>query len=330
MQSLTPGLERDKLMTILEVQNLKTYFYTRNGIIKAVDDVNFQLQKGETLGLAGESGCGKTTTCLSIMRMIQPPGKTIAGEILFKSKDLLKMKKQEIQKIRGKSISMVFQGAMNALNPVHRVGNQIHEVIKIHDPFASEEEGWERVLNTLSQVGIDASRAKDYPHQLSGGMQQRALIALSLVNNPDIIIADEPVTALDVIVQSQVLKAMKNLQEQLGLSLIMITHDLSVIAEICDSLAIMYAGQIVEYGRLRDLFKEPQHPYTDALLNAFPSISGEKTELMDIPGAPPDLLNPPKGCRFHPRCPKVMDICRKEDPRIVSRDGKGYVACHLY
>lgn len=317
-------------MAILEVKNLKTYFYTRMGTIKAVDNVSFELDKGETLGLAGESGCGKTTTCLSIMRMIQSPGKTIDGEILFKSEDLLKMKKKTLRKIRGKSISMIFQGAMNALNPVHRVGNQIHEVIKIHEPYVSEEEGWERVLDTLSKVGIDPSRARDYPHQLSGGMQQRALIALSLVSNPEIIMADEPVTALDVIVQSQVLKAMKTLQEQLGLSLIMITHDLSVIAEICDTLAIMYAGQIVEYGKLRDLFKEPRHPYTDALINAFPSISGVKTELMDIPGAPPDLLNPPKGCRFHPRCRKAMDICRKEESKIVSTNGKGYVTCHLY
>ncbi|MHA2073561.1 MAG: ABC transporter ATP-binding protein [Candidatus Hodarchaeales archaeon] len=317
-------------MAILEVKDLKTYFYTRMGTIKAVDNVSFELEKGETLGLAGESGCGKTTTCLSIMRMIQSPGKTIDGEILFKSEDLLKMKKKALQKIRGKNIAMIFQGAMNALNPVHRVGNQIHEVIKIHDPHVSEEEGWKRVLDTLSKVGIDSSRARDYPHQLSGGMQQRALIALALVSNPEIIMADEPVTALDVIVQAQVLKAMKTLQKQLGLSLIMITHDLSVIAEICDSLAIMYAGQIVEYGKLRNLFKEPRHPYTEALLNAFPSITGVKTELMDIPGAPPDLLNPPTGCNFHPRCPKVMARCQKEDPKIVTTNGKGYVTCHLY
>jgi peptide/nickel transport system ATP-binding protein len=330
MQSLTLGLERGKIMTILEVKNLKTYFYTRKGIIKAVDNVNFELEKGETLGLAGESGCGKTTTCLSIMQMIQSPGETIEGKILFKSEDLLKMNKKTIQKIRGKKISMIFQGAMNALNPLHRVGNQIHEVIKIHEPHVSEEEGWERVLDVLSRVGIDPSRTKDYPHQLSGGMQQRALIALSLVSNPDIIMADEPVTALDVIVQSQVLKEMKSLQGQLGLSLIMITHDLSVIAEICDSLAVMYAGQIVEYGKLRNLFKEPRHPYTEALLNSFPSITGVKKELMEIPGAPPDLLNPPTGCRFHPRCMKVMDICRSEDPKIVSTNDKGYVACHLY
>lgn len=317
-------------MAILEVKDLKTYFYTRMGTIKAVDNVSFELEKGETLGLAGESGCGKTTTCLSIMRMIQSPGKTIDGEILFKSEDLLKMKKKALQKIRGKHIAMIFQGAMNALNPVHRVGNQIHEVIKIHDPHVSEEEGWERVLETLTKVGIDPSRARDYPHQLSGGMQQRALIALALVINPEIIMADEPVTALDVIVQAQVLKAMKALQKQLGLSLIMITHDLSVIAEICDSLAIMYAGQIVEYGKLRNLFKEPRHPYTEALLNAFPSIIGVKTELIDIPGAPPDLLNPPKGCNFHPRCPKAMAKCQKEDPKIVTTNGKGYVTCHLY
>ncbi|MHA1948174.1 MAG: ABC transporter ATP-binding protein, partial [Candidatus Hodarchaeales archaeon] len=301
-------------MTLLQVKKLKTYFNTRQGQVKAVDDVSFQLESGRTLGLAGESGCGKTTTCLSIMRMIYPPGKILEGEIILDSLDLLKLSKQEMEQVRGKSVSMIFQGAMAALNPVHRIGNQIFEVIKIHEPYLPIEEGWDRVFSTLETVGIDVSRAKDYPHQLSGGMKQRALIALALITNPKLIIADEPVTALDVIVQAQVLKAMKELQQQFGLSLIMITHDLSVIAETCDEIAIMYAGKLVEFGENRKIFKEPLHPYTQALINAFPSISGPKQELKEIKGTPPNLLNPPSGCRFYPRCPKAMDICKTKDP----------------
>ncbi|MCE7741119.1 MAG: ATP-binding cassette domain-containing protein [Candidatus Heimdallarchaeota archaeon] len=367
-------------MVLLDVKNLKTYFETKLGSVKAVDDVSFQLKKGEVLGLAGESGCGKTTTCLSLMRMIEFPGRILSGKInyeytnsiiksydgaydrylfdkvkparenkkestifeeafvdniLFKrgikdrSNNLLDLTEAEMRRIRGKHIAMIFQGAMNALNPVHRVGNQIKEAITIHDPDIENRDAWDKVLNILETVGIDSSRARDYPHQLSGGMKQRALIAMALVNNPQIVIADEPVTALDVIVQAQVLKATKELQKQFDLSMIMITHDLSVIAEVCETLAIMYAGKMVEYGKLRDVYKEPLHPYTDALINAFPSITGPKTELFDIGGRPPDLRNPPTGCRFHPRCPKVMPICSKEEPRIT-KIREGYVICHLY
>jgi len=393
-------------MTVLEVKNLKTYFHTRAGSVKAVDNVSFKLEKGEVLGLAGESGCGKTTTCLSIMQMIDYPGEIMEGEILYensydvlkeynglfdkylyknvfpkriarknspppekiladgslnwralankpksiasnlrdrlivdrilnwrgikdKSTNLLTLTEEEMRRIRGNHISMVFQGAMNALNPVHRVGNQILEVLKIHKPELEKEEAWDRVINILETVGIDSSRARDYPHQLSGGMKQRALIAMALVNNPDIIIADEPVTALDVIVQSQVLKATKELQKEFDLSMIMITHDLSVIAEVCENLAIMYAGKIVEYGDLRTLFKEPFHPYTQALISAFPSITGPKKDLYDIGGFPPDLRNPPSGCRFHPRCPRAMPICSKKEPSNTPIKN-GYVACWLY
>ncbi|MFX1253542.1 MAG: ABC transporter ATP-binding protein [Promethearchaeota archaeon] len=331
MRLLTPVSEggNENTMSLLEVRNLKTYYYTFMGPVKAVDNVTFEIDKGETLGLAGESGCGKTTACLSIMRMLQPPGRVAGGEILFDSKDLLKLSKTAMERIRGNHISMIFQGAMNALSPVHTIGQQIYEVIKKHESHVSQEQGWERVRNILNTVGIDPSRSKDYPHQLSGGMKQRALIAIALICNPDIIIADEPVTALDVIVQAQVLKAMKNLQRNLGLSMIMITHDLSVIAEICDKLAIMYGGKIMEYGNLKELFKDPRHPYTQALIKAFPSISGPKKELLDIPGIPVDLLHPPNGCRFYERCPKAMTICQKDEPKHIPRDS-GYVACHLY
>jgi peptide/nickel transport system ATP-binding protein len=339
-------------MTLLEIENLETNYLTRTGAVKAVDNVSLTLGKGEVLGLAGESGCGKTTTCLSIMRMIQSPGKIMNGRILYegtsefmdddtgpnifkrgppreKTNDLLALTEPEMRKIRGNKISMIFQGAMNALNPVHRVGNQILEAIKIHDPKIEKEVAWDRVINILETVGIDESRSRDYPFQLSGGMQQRALIGMALVNNPDIVIADEPVTALDVIVQSQVLKATKELQKKFNLSMIMITHDLSVIAEICETLAIMYAGKICEYGDLRTLFKEPLHPYTKALIDAFPSISGPKKEMIDIGGSIPDLRNPPSGCRFHPRCPKAMPICSEVEPTNTPVKN-GYVACHLY
>ncbi len=344
-------------MALLEVKNLKTYFHTRAGSVKAVDNVSFKLGKGEVLGLAGESGCGKTTTCLSIMQMIDFPGEIMEGQIIYenafevitenpsksfrdrifnrnvenkkRTKNLLEFSEAEMRSIRGNHISMVFQGAMNALNPVHRVGNQIQEVLNIHEPELEKDEAWDKVIDILETVGIDSVRARDYPHQLSGGMKQRALIAMALVNNPDIVIADEPVTALDVIVQAQVLKATKELQRKFDLSMIMITHDLSVIAEVCETLAIMYAGKLVEYGDLRTLFKEPFHPYTQALINAFPSIAGPKKDLYDIGGFPPDLRNPPSGCRFHPRCSKAMPICSKKEPSNTPIKN-GYVACWLY
>jgi len=344
-------------MTLLEVRNLKTYFHTKAGSVKAVDNVSFKLGRGEVLGLAGESGCGKTTTCLSIMQMVDYPGEIMEGKIIYdnafevidqeakksfrdrifnadepnkkRTKDLLEFSEAEMRKIRGNHISMVFQGAMNALNPVHRVGNQILEVLNIHEPHLEKDEAWDKVIDILETVGIDSARARDYPHQLSGGMKQRALIAMALVNNPDIVIADEPVTALDVIVQSQVLKATKELQRKFELSMIMITHDLSVIAEVCETLAIMYAGKLVEYGELRTLFKEPFHPYTQALINAFPSIIGPRKELSYIGGSPPDLRNPPSGCRFHPRCTKAMPICSKKEPSNTPIKN-GFVACWLY
>ena len=317
-------------MTLLDVKNLKAYYYTPTATVRAVDDVSFQLDKGETLGIAGESGCGKTTTALAIMRMLSHPGKIIDGEICLDSENLVILPKKKMAKVRAARISMVFQGAMNALNPVHRIGDQIIEVIEKHEPKISKKDALERAKTVLELVGIDASRIDNYPHQLSGGMKQRALIAIALVLNPDLIIADEPVTALDVIVQAQVLKAIKYLQQDLGLSLIMITHDLSVIAEICDKLAIMYAGKIVEFGSLKSVFKDRYHPYTRALIDAFPSITGPKKELMVLEGQPPDLANLPTGCRFHPRCPYRMDICEKVDPPPMETKDGGYVACHLY
>ena len=317
-------------MVLLDVQGLRTYYTTLRGSVKAVEGVDFQVEKGEAMGLAGESGCGKTTVALSILRMLPSGGRILGGKILFRGDDIVKLKKSEVRKrIRWKGISIVFQGAMNALNPVYKVGDQIVEAILLHESEVSKGEAMERVEKLFETVGLEPSRANNYPHEFSGGMRQRALIAMALACNPDLLIADEPGTALDVIVQAQVLKLMKELKDKLNLSVIMITHDLSIIAETCSKAAIMYAGKIVEYGDIVTIFKEQLHPYTQGLINAFPSIKATKTRMSAIPGFPPDLLNPPLGCRFHPRCPYTMDVCRKKEPRVMEIAKEHYVACHL-
>jgi len=252
----------------------------------------------------------------------------LGGKILFKGNDLAKLKEEEMRKIRWKGISIVFQGAMNALNPVYKVGDQIVEAISVHEPEVNKDEARKRVGKLLETVGIDPLRADNYPHEFSGGMRQRALIAMALACNPDLLIADEPGTALDVIVQAQVLRLMKELKDRLNLAMILITHDLSIITETCEKIAIMYAGKIVEQGDILTIYQEPLHPYTKGLIGAFPSIKAAKKRMSSIPGFPPDLLNPPLGCRFHPRCPYVMDVCKREEPRLV-KAGKRYVACHL-
>jgi len=317
-------------MALLDVQDLKTYYSTLRGSVKAVEGVNFQVEKGKALGLAGESGCGKTTVALSILRILPLGGKILGGKILFKGEDLVRLKEDEMRKkVRWKGISIVFQGAMNALNPVYKVGDQIAEAILIHETNVSKKEAKDRTGKLLEMVGIGQSRADNYPHEFSGGMRQRALIAMSLACNPDLVIADEPGTALDVIVQAQVLKLLKELKDRLNLGMILITHDLSIIAETCEKCAVMYAGKIVESGDIVTIFKEPLHPYTQALMAAFPSIKTAKKEMTSIRGSPPDLLNPPSGCRFHPRCSYAMSICKKEEPRFIEVSGGHYVGCHL-
>jgi len=318
-------------MPILDIQDLVTYYTTLRGPVQAVDGVSFPVEKGEALGLAGESGCGKTTVALSILKILPSAGKILKGKILFKGEDLVKITENKMrEKIRWKGISIVFQGAMNALNPVYKVGDQIIEAILTHEHDVEKDEARERTEKLFETVGLDPSRINNYPHEFSGGMRQRALIAMSLACNPTLLIADEPGTALDVIVQAQVLKLLKELKERLNLAVIVITHDLSIISETCEKSAIMYAGKLVEYGDIVSIYKEPLHPYTQGLLGAFPSITAARTRMASIPGFPPDLLNPPSGCRFHPRCPYVMDVCKKEDPRLLeTTKGKHSVACHL-
>jgi peptide/nickel transport system ATP-binding protein len=315
---------------VLSVEGLRTYFGILRGQVKAVDGVDFKIFKGQSMGLAGESGCGKTTTALSILRLLPSNGKVVSGKILFEGEDLLKISDEEFRKgYRWKKIAVIFQGAMNALNPIMTVGAQISEAIRMHEGV-SKSEALNRAKKLLDLVGVGAERVTRYPHELSGGMKQRSVIAMALACNPDLIIADEPTTALDVITEAQVLGVIKELQKKLQLSMIMISHDLSMIAETCDKVGIMYAGKLVEQGDAIAVYKETLHPYTQKLIGAFPSIVGEKTELATVPGFPPDLLNPPSGCRFHPRCSYAMDICKKKDPEVSKVKGKEhYVACHL-
>jgi peptide/nickel transport system ATP-binding protein len=322
--------ERLNQMPLLEVRNLRTYFTVKRGSVKAVDGVSFDIQKGEAMGLAGESGSGKTTVSLSILRILPLNGKILSGNILFKGTDLLKLTEDEMRRnIRWKGISIVFQGAMNALNPVYKVGEQIVESIRLHEESVTKEEADERVQKLFELVGVDPSRRNNYPHEFSGGMRQRAMIAMALSCNPDLLIGDEPGTALDVIVAAQILKLMNDLRIKLNLSMIMISHDLSIIAETCQKTAIMYGGKIAEYADITKVFKEPLHPYTQGLIGAFPGIRAERTRMASIPGSPPDLLSPPSGCRFHPRCKYAMDICRTKEPEFVDVGNKHYVACHL-
>lgn len=317
-------------MPLLQLENLKMYYETLRGYVRAVDDVSFQMNKGDSFGLAGESGCGKTSTALAITKLLPQNAKILSGRILFNDEDIVPLSDREIRKkIRWKKISMIFQGAMNALHPTKTVGSQIAEAILLHQNI-SKKEAYDRSGKLLDLVGIGAPKIDRYPHELSGGMKQRTVTAMALACNPDLVIADEPTTALDVIIQAQVLKVIKELQQKLHLSMLLISHDLSMIAEICNKVGIMYAGKIVEYGDITAIFKDSLHPYTQKLIAAFPSILGRKTELSSIRGFPPDLLNPPPGCRFYPRCQYAMDICKKEDPPLakMSRKEQG-VACHL-
>jgi peptide/nickel transport system ATP-binding protein len=314
---------------LLVVEGLTTEFALEKTTVHAVDDVSFTLRDGEALGIAGESGCGKTTTALSLVRLLPSNGRIAAGSVRMYGVDLIPKSDAGLRRYRWREISIVFQGAMNALNPVVRIGEQIAEpmVERLQLP---EKEARKRSRDLLERVGIPRKRADAYPHELSGGMRQRAMIAMALACDPAIVIGDEPTTALDVMVQAQVLQLLEELREELGLSLILITHDLSVIAETCDRVMIMYAGRVAEEGPVRRIFARPRHPYTQMLMRAFPNVHADRRTLGVIHGSPPDLRNPPPGCRFHPRCPMAMDICRVErPPELTFADGVR-VACHLY
>jgi len=327
--------EEKATQPLLEVRNLKTYFYTEDGTVKAVDGVDLVIYPGEVLGIVGESGCGKSVTSLSIMRLIGQPGKILEGEILYEGKDLLKLSETEMKSMRGNRISMIFQQPQTSLNPVFRVGDQIGEVLNIHKDFGKDA-AHKRTIELLKQVGIPdpERRASAFPHELSGGMAQRVMIAMALACVPDLLIADEPTTALDVTIQAQILDLMRNLRTQLGSAVILITHDLGVIAEMADNVAVMYAGQIVEQTSVHDLFKEPLHPYTIGLIGSTPVLGKIREKLDVIPGTVPNLVNLPVGCRFAPRCHARVNhnlsVCTEKEPDLI-QIGEGHkIRCWLY
>jgi len=317
-------------LPLLEVKDLKAYYFISRGAVKAVDNVSIDLEKGESLGLAGESGCGKSTLGFALMNMLPPPGRVVAGSIKIDGQEIVGMKEDELRKkVRWQEIAMIFQGAMNVLNPVYTVGYQVAEPLIYHRGM-SKKEAVEEAKKYLELVGLDPNIVNRYPHELSGGMKQRAVIATALIMSPKVLIADEPTTALDVIVQAQIINLLKELKRKLGLSIIIISHDLSVISELADRLAIMYAGKIVELGPSDSVYSDPIHPYTRALLNAIPRLRKKQERLEFIPGAPPNLLAPPPGCRFHPRCPYRFEPCDKEEPELIEVRPGHFVACHLY
>lgn len=311
---------------LLNLKNLKTYYRMDNKIIKAVDGVSFQLKSGENLGLVGESGCGKTTTAKSINRILPTNGGIVAGEINFQGRDLARLTEQELNKVRWRDIAMVTQSAMNALNPVYKIGEQMVEAFQTHINI-SKQEALDRSAHLFSLVGLEKSRLNDYPHQLSGGMKQRVVIAMAMALDPPLIIADEPTTALDVVVQDGILKQFVYLQNKINSSIILVTHDISVVAELCQRTAVMYAGRIMEQGSTREIFKEAYHPYTLGLINAFPTLEAAKEELISIPGSPPNLARELNGCRFKERCPFATELCEK-DPEIQEVADQHLVACH--
>ncbi len=316
---------------LLKVKNLKTYFFTHEGTVKAVDEVSFSVNQGKTLGLVGESGCGKSVTALSIMRLIpNPPGKIVSGEIWFEGKNLLKLDEKEIRKIRGKKISMIFQEPMTSLDPVFTIGHEIVEAIQLHQGL-NKDEAKKKAIEALKIVGIpDAEKRIDhYPHQLSGGMRQRVMIAMALSCNPTLLIADEPTTALDVTIQAQILRLINDLKDKFGASVMLITHNLGVIAEMCDYVAVMYAGHIVEYTNVDTLFHNPLHPYTRGLHKSIPRLDLEVERLDTIKGLVPNLLNLPSGCPFHPRCDFSFKRCVEEMPELIEIENSHLVKCHL-
>jgi oligopeptide/dipeptide ABC transporter ATP-binding protein len=333
-----PGIQKGNSVennNLLDIRGLKTYFFTEGGIVRAVDGVDFSVKRGEVLGLVGESGCGKSVTSLSIMRLISQPGKIIEGEVMFNNIDLMTVRDRQMMKIRGNRISMIFQQPQSCLNPVFRVGEQLAEVLYIHRKV-DKKEGERRAVELLSMVGIPEpeSRVRSFPHELSGGMAQRVMIAMALACVPELLIADEPTTALDVTIQAQILDLMRNLRSKMDTAIILITHDLGVVAEMCDRVNVMYAGRIVEEADVRTLFQEPKHPYTVALIGSTPVLGQADKQLVTIPGSVPSLVDLPQGCKFAPRClarvENNLSICTEQEPDLKMIAPNHWVRCWLY
>jgi peptide/nickel transport system ATP-binding protein len=312
--------------TKLSVLDLKAYYFTNNGVVKAIDGISFAINENESLGIAGESACGKTSLGNAILRTMQPPGKIVEGSIILNGIDIVKLPYSDFnKKIRWKKIAMVFQGAMNTLDPVYTIGDQMRELMGQHN-FKDKVE--EIISESLEQVGLDQDIAKRYPHELSGGMKQRVVIAMALLLKPDIVIADEPTTALDVVVQAQIINLLKSLKEDKGMTIILITHDLAIISKIADKIGIMYAGQLVEFGNAAEIYRNPKHPYTQALISAVPKLHSDNKQMHFIKGDPPNMLNLPSGCRFYSRCPYAMEICKQDPPEV--KNETGHTRCWLY
>lgn len=313
-------------MPKLTVSGLKAYYFTENGLIRAVDGINFKLSEGESLGIVGESACGKSTLGAALMQSMQLPGRIVEGSITLAGDDITKMSSSEFdRKARWKRIAMVFQGAMNALDPVYTVESQLREILVEHH-FEGKID--QKIAESLQQVGLDLSVAKRYPHELSGGMKQRVVIAMALLLDPEVLIADEPTTALDMLVQSQIISLLKKLQREKGITIVLITHDLALVSQITEKIGIMYAGELVEFSSTRDIYKNPRHPYTQALIEAIPRLRTKDKKIHFVKGSPPSLLNPPRGCRFYDRCIHAMDVCKRSPPEFETETG--YVRCWLY
>ena len=316
---------------LLEIRDLQVEYHSGGRVVHAVNGLNLSIGEGETLGFVGETGAGKTSTALAVLRILpQPLSKVTSGSILYRGEDLLKKNDKTMRQIRGKEIAMIFQDPMTSLDPVKKVSEQIEEMIRLHEKQLSSREAHERALQMLETVGIDRRRGNDYPHQFSGGMKQRVVIAIALSCNPALLIADEPTTALDVTIQAQVLELMKELKEKHRMSMIMITHDLGIVAEICDQVAIMYAGKVVEYGTVREIYKDTAHPYTHALFDSIPSLTEDQEELKVIGGFTPDPTNIPSGCAFHPRCPYATEECSRREPEEISLSPTHKVKCFQF
>ena len=326
---MSENVKKEKDLTA-EIKDLVVEFRTDYGTVQALNGMEIEIERGQTLGLVGETGAGKTTTGLSLLRLIpDPPGVIVSGSIKLDGKDILQMDEKEMQKLRGKAVAMIFQDPMTSLDPVMTVEDQIAEVIRLHEE-GSKQDHLKRAREMLELVGIPGTRGSEYPHQFSGGMKQRVVIAMALACNPELLIADEPTTALDVTIQAQVLEMMKGLRDKYNTSMLMITHDLGIVAEICDKVSVVYAGRVIEHGTLEDIFENTRHPYTEGLFNSLPNLEVRQAQLKPIKGLMPDPSNLPKGCAFCPRCDYAMEICKTEKPKRVYRNETHYVECHLY